>query len=342
MLEQTADMLLEGKLGNVAVSVEVVGADVLGDKVMLSTLVVGLEVEGAVLGVVLSAVVGLTDVGREVLGLSLLGLTDVGDGVVGSALGSVVGLTEVLDIADVGLTDVGDVVLGVVIGIEVVEFKDVGDNVPPPPMVVVTTGLNVGLVVGFLAVVTTGLDVGLVVGFLADLDDKLETVSSEDDDEAPPPLLVVLEQDLMTSQACCHAPRYVVEKGLYPTWLQNAATPVDLHFKICPFLDTKLPATYAVPTTHSLGQPAVGPTATAVVVGIAVEGATVPEHAPISSQACCHAPPYVVEKGSYPTWLQNAATRRLASQDLCIHGRIFHRHQTSRNVLCTRDPDAGA
>ena len=183
-------MLLEGKLGNVAVSVVVVGADVLGDKVMLSTLLVGLEVEGAVLGVVLSAVVGLTDVGREVLGLSLLGLTDVGDEVVGSALGSVVGLTEVLDIADVGLTDVGDVVLGVVIGIEAVEFKDVGDNVPPPPMVVVTTGLNVGL----------------VVGFLADLDDKLETVSSEDDDEAPPPLLVVLEQDLMTSQACCHAP----------------------------------------------------------------------------------------------------------------------------------------
>ena len=30
---------------------------------------------------------GLTDVGREVLGLSLLGLTDVGDEVVGSLLG---------------------------------------------------------------------------------------------------------------------------------------------------------------------------------------------------------------------------------------------------------------
>jgi hypothetical protein len=35
---------------------------------------------------------------------------------------------------------------------------------------------------------------------------------------------------------------------------------VDLHFKMCPFLDTKLPATYAVPITHSLGHPAVRPT----------------------------------------------------------------------------------
>ena len=57
-LDVGADMLLEGKLGNVAVSVEVVGADMLGDKVILSAVVVGLEVEGAVLGVVLSAVVG--------------------------------------------------------------------------------------------------------------------------------------------------------------------------------------------------------------------------------------------------------------------------------------------
>jgi len=72
---------------------------------------------------------------------------------------------------------------------------------------------------------------------------------------------------------------------------------VDLHFKICPFLDTKLPATYAVPTTHSLGQPG---------LTIAVVGAMVPKHRPFVSQANMYAPPADVdETGLYTSWEQN-------------------------------------
>ena len=174
---------------------------------------------------------------------------------------------------DVGLDD----------KLETVSSED-DNEAPPSTMVVATVGLRVtGEDVGFLAdlddklvvsseddneappppmVVTTGLRVrGEDVGFLADFVDKLETVSSEDDDEAPPPLLVVLEQDLMTSHACCHAPPYTVENGSNPTWLQNAATPVNLHLKIfvfmeLSFIDTKLPATYSAPATHLLEHPA--------------------------------------------------------------------------------------
>jgi hypothetical protein len=68
---------------------------------------------------------------------------------------------------------------------------------------------------------------------------------------------MVPEQGSTTSQACCHAPPYSTENGSNPTWLQNAATPVDLHFKIRPFIDTKLPAMYAAPATHMLGHPGV-------------------------------------------------------------------------------------
>jgi len=147
-----------------------------------------------------------------------------------------------------------------------------------------------------------GVDVvGLKVG--------LEVVGDDDVRHGP-----------ISSQACAHAPPYVVEKGSNSIWLHSLSrvgiAAVDLHFKICPFLDTKLPTMYAVPTTHSLGQPAVGPTATAVVVEIAVEGAMVPEHGPISSQACAHAPPYVVEKGSNPTWLHSLSRVGIAAVDL--------------------------
>jgi hypothetical protein len=77
---------------------------------------------------------------------------------------------------------------------------------------------------------------------------------------------------------------------------------VDLHLKICKipdasFIDTKLPATYVAPATHLLGHPGVLPTE----AGAAVDGATMPEQGPTTSQACCHAPPYAVAKGSYPT-----------------------------------------
>jgi hypothetical protein len=77
---------------------------------------------------------------------------------------------------------------------------------------------------------------------------------------------------------------------------------VDLHLKICEipdasFIDTKLPATYVAPATHLLGHPGVLPTE----AGAAVVGATVPEQGPTTSQACCHAPPYTVAKGSNPT-----------------------------------------
>jgi hypothetical protein len=58
---------------------------------------------------------------------------------------------------------------------------------------------------------------------------------------------MVDEQGPTTSQACCHAPPYTVEKGSYPTWLHSLSrvgiAAVDLHLKICPFIDTKLPAT---------------------------------------------------------------------------------------------------
>ena len=39
--------------------------------------------------------------------------------------------------------------------------------------------------------------------------------------------------------------------------------------------------------------------------GAAFEGAKVPEQGPMTSQACCHAPPYTVENGSYQTWLHS-------------------------------------
>jgi len=88
-----------------------------------------------VLGVVLSAVVGLTDVGREVLGFSLVGLTDVGDEVVGSLLG----------IAVVGLIDVGaDVLLGGKFGIAAVGVEVIG--------AVLLWLEDVGAVLGLLAV----------------------------------------------------------------------------------------------------------------------------------------------------------------------------------------------
>ena len=82
---------------------------------------------------------------------------------------------------------------------------------------------------------------------------------------------MVPEQGPTTSQACCHAPPYAVENGSYPTWLQNVATPGDLHLKICAipdasFIDTELPATYVAPSTHVLGHPVVG------VVGLDVVG----------------------------------------------------------------------
>jgi hypothetical protein len=69
-------------------------------------------------------------------------------------------VTELVD--DDGLVVVGCLDVG---GDETVSSEDDDEDGPPPP-VVVTTGLRVR---------------GEDVGFLADLDDKLETVSSEDD-----------------------------------------------------------------------------------------------------------------------------------------------------------------
>jgi hypothetical protein len=54
----------------------------------------------------------------------------------------------------------------------------------------------------------------------------------------------VPEQAPMTSQASCHAPQYTVENGSNLQSLSRLGiAAVDLHLKICPFIDTKLPAT---------------------------------------------------------------------------------------------------
>ena len=42
----------------------------------------------------------------------------------------------------------------------------------------------------------------------------------------------------------------------------------------------------------------------------------VPEQGPTTSQACCHAPPYAVENGSNPTWLQSLSRVGIAAVDL--------------------------
>jgi hypothetical protein len=250
-----------------------VGADVgLAEGLTLGVDIVGVEVEGDVLGLeVVGDSLGLTD-GLDVgvsVGVDVVGDTDGLD--VGVSVGvDVVGDTDGLDV--VGDTD--GLAEGLSLGVEVVGVEVEGDVLGLEVL-----GNSLGVEVVGVTVVgdVLGVDVvGLKVG--------LEVVGDDDVRHGP-----------ISSQACAHAPPYVVEKGSNSIWLHSLSrvgiAAVDLHFKICPFLDTNLPATYAVPTTHSLGQPAVGPTATAVVVGIAVEGAMVPEHGPISSQACAHAPP---------------------------------------------------
>ena len=190
---------------------------------------------------------------------------------VGADVGLAEGLTLGVDV--VGVEVEGDVlgleVVGDSLGVEVVGVTVVGD----------VLGVDVvGLKVGAVGPTATAVVVGVAVEGA-----------------------MVPEHGPISSQACAHAPPYVVEKGSNPTWLHSLSrvgiAAVDLHFKICPFLDTKLPATYAVPTTHSLGQPGL---TTAVV------GAMVPKHGPIVSQANVYAPPADVDAtGLYASWEQN-------------------------------------
>ena len=266
-----------GLAEGLTLGVDVVGVEVVGD-------VQGLEVVGDSLGLTDGLDVGVS-VGVDVVGDTegveyvgdSLGLTDglnvgvsVGVDVVGDTDGLDVGVSVGVDV--VGDTDGLDVVgdtdglaEGLSLGVEVVGVEVEGDVLG---LEVVGDSLGVEVVGVTVVGDVLGVDVvGLKVG--------LEVVGDDDVRHGP-----------ISSQACAHAPPYVVEKGSNPTWLHSLSrvgiAAVDLHFKICPFLDTKLPATYAVPTTHSLGQPAIGPTATDVVVEIAVEGAMVPEHGPIS------------------------------------------------------------
>jgi hypothetical protein len=58
----------------------------------------------------------------------------------------------------------------------------------------------------------------------------------------------------------------------------------------------------------------------AVVVGTGVRGAElgaiVQEQGSMTSQACCHAPPYSTENGSNPTWLHSLSRVGIAAVDL--------------------------
>ena len=56
-----------------------------------------------------------------------------------------------------------------------------------------------------------------------------------------------------------------------------------------------------------------------------VKGAEVgvQEQGPTTSQACCHAPPYTGENGSYPTWLQSLSRVGIAAVDLHLKNSEF-------------------
>jgi hypothetical protein len=209
-----------------------------------------------------------------------LGLADgLADGIalglsVGIGCGCVVDGAEGVDLA---CTEVDG---KAVVGLDVDGFLVVGLDVAPAAMIV-ATGWRVR---------------GEDVGYLADLDDVLETVSSDDDDDDPP-LPVVFTT----------------------VWRVRGE---DVGFLAD--LDDVLETVSFEDFDEALPPPM-------VVLAVSEQG-------PMTSHACCHAPPYTLENGSNPTWLQNAATPVNLHLKICVFFDASFIHQTTRNVLCTRDP----